>query len=113
MLREYVQYWQAQASIALGQKAEALEQLESFRRDFSESVMTDQVIAALAQTAFELNKPADALAAFDCGVSQYGLESQPSAAARADTRETGAVRRRKALRLPPMGFISISTTTLR
>ena len=34
LLREYVQYWQAQASLALGQKEEAIEQLQSFRRDF-------------------------------------------------------------------------------
>ena len=56
LLREYVQYWQAQDSLALGQKEEAIEQFQSFRRDFPDSVMTEQVVTALAQTDLALEK---------------------------------------------------------
>ena len=69
VLREYVQFWQAQTSLALGEKAEGLEQLQSFRRDFPDSVMTDQVVAALSQTALSLGKGEDALAAIDADQS--------------------------------------------
>ena len=64
-LREYVQYWQAQASIALGQKEAALEQLESIRRDFPDSAITEQTVTSLAQTALSIGKNGDALAALD------------------------------------------------
>jgi len=64
-LREYVQYWQAQASLALGQREEGLEQLQSLRRDFPESVMTEQVVTSLAQTALAMGKSEIALAALD------------------------------------------------
>jgi soluble lytic murein transglycosylase len=64
-LREYVQYWQAQASLALGQKDEGLEQLQSFRRDFPDSVMTEQAVTALVQTAQAIGKNEIALAALD------------------------------------------------
>jgi peptidoglycan lytic transglycosylase len=65
LLREYVQYWHAETSLALGEKAAALEQLESFRRDFPDSVMTDQAVTLLAQTALATGKPEDAAAALD------------------------------------------------
>ena len=65
LLREYVQYWHAETSLALGQKGEALEQLESFRRDFPDSVMTEQAVTLLAQTALAMGKPEDAAAALD------------------------------------------------
>ena len=64
-LREYVQYWQAQASLALGQREAGLEQLQSLRRDFPESVMTEQVVTSLAQTALAMGKTEIALAALD------------------------------------------------
>src|SRR5258707_8793910 len=64
-LREYVQYWQAQASLALGQKDEGLEQLQSFRRDFPDSVMTEQAVTSLVQTALAIGKNEIALAALD------------------------------------------------
>ena len=64
-LREYVQYWQAQALVALGQKEEGLAQLQSFRRDFPDSVMTEQAVTSLAQTALAIGKNDIALAALD------------------------------------------------
>jgi soluble lytic murein transglycosylase len=65
VLREYVQYWQAQTSLALGQKEEALEQLQSFRRDFPDSAMSEQAVTVLAQTALAMGKPGEAVAALD------------------------------------------------
>jgi soluble lytic murein transglycosylase len=63
LLREYVVYWQSQALLALGKKEEAFEQLQTFVREFPESVMTDQAITSMAQVALEIGKADDALAA--------------------------------------------------
>jgi soluble lytic murein transglycosylase len=63
LLRDYVLYWQAQASLALGQKEEALEQFRSVLRDFPDSPMTEQTVTSLAETALSIGKPDDALAA--------------------------------------------------
>ncbi len=65
LLREYVAYWQAQLSLAMGQKEAALEQLQSFRREYPESVMTEQAVTALAETALTIGKNEEALAALD------------------------------------------------
>src|SRR5882672_1806861 len=64
-LREYLQYWQAQASVALGQSEESLEQLQSFRRDFPDSVMSEEAVTSLVQTALAMGKSENALAALD------------------------------------------------
>ena len=64
-LREYLQYWQAQASLALGQSEEGLEQLQSFRRDFPDSVMSEEAVTSLVQTALAMGKSENALAALD------------------------------------------------
>jgi len=64
-LREYLQYWQAQASLALGQSEEGLEQLQGFRRDFPDSVMTEEAVTSLVQTALAMGKSENALAALD------------------------------------------------
>jgi soluble lytic murein transglycosylase len=63
LLRDYVQYWQAQTSLALGEKQEGIEQLRSFLRDFPGSVMTEQAVTPLAQAALAEGKPEEALAA--------------------------------------------------
>ena len=65
LLREYVLYGQAQASLALGQKDAALEQFQSILRDFSNSAMTEQTVTSLAQTALEIGKGEVALKALD------------------------------------------------
>ena len=65
LLREYVLYWQAQDSLALGQKEAALEQLQSIQRDFPNSAMTDLTVTSLAQTALEIGKSETALTALD------------------------------------------------
>ena len=56
MLREYVLYWQSQALLASGKKEEAFAQLQSFLRDFPESVMTEQAMTSMAQVALRLAK---------------------------------------------------------
>jgi soluble lytic murein transglycosylase len=63
LLRDYVLYWQAQASLALGQKEAALEQFQSILRDFPDSTMTELTVTSLAQTALEIGKPEAALTA--------------------------------------------------
>ncbi len=68
-LREYVQFWQAQTSLALGQKEEGFEQLQSFLRDFPDSVMSDQAAATAAQAALSLGKAQDAVALLDSDVN--------------------------------------------
>jgi len=65
LLREYVMYWQAQASLALGQKEAAVEQFQSIQRDFPNSAMTELTVTSLAQTALEIGKSEAALAALD------------------------------------------------
>ena len=65
LLREYVLYWQAQASLALGQKEAALEQLQSILRDFPDGAMTELTVTSLAQTALAIGKGEDALAALN------------------------------------------------
>jgi len=65
LLREYVLYWQGQASLALGQKEAALEQFQSIRRDFPDSAISEQTVTSLAQTALSSGKAGDALAALD------------------------------------------------
>jgi len=63
LLREYVVYWQSQALLAQGKKEEGFAQLQSFLRDYPESVMTDQAITSMAQVGLEIGKADDALAA--------------------------------------------------
>ena len=65
LLRDYALYWQAQDSLALGQKEEALEQLHSVLRDFPDSVMTEQAVTSFAETALAVGKGQDALAALE------------------------------------------------
>src|ERR1700693_5413052 len=65
LLREYVMYWQAQASLNLGQREAALEQFQSIRRDFPDSAITEQTVTALAGTALAMGKGEVALAALD------------------------------------------------
>jgi soluble lytic murein transglycosylase len=65
LLHEYVLYWQAQASLVLGQKEAAFEQFQSFLRDFPNSAMAELNITALAQAALAIGKGEEALAALD------------------------------------------------
>jgi soluble lytic murein transglycosylase len=60
LLGDYVLYWKAQTDLALGRDADALAELERLRKDFPDSVMTEQALAALGSTALALNRPAEA-----------------------------------------------------
>jgi len=65
LLREYVLYWQAQATLGLGQKEAGVEQFQSLLRDFPASAMAEQTVTALAQTALEIGKAGESLAALN------------------------------------------------
>jgi soluble lytic murein transglycosylase len=65
LLREYLLYWQAQTSLALGQKEAALEQFQSILRDFPASAIAEQTVTSLAQTALAMGKSEIAVAALD------------------------------------------------
>ncbi len=75
VLEEYALYWSAQVNRSLGKNGEALQQLEDFRREFPDSVMADQALEALAETALALNEPERALFALGAGDS---IASKPA-----------------------------------
>jgi soluble lytic murein transglycosylase len=65
LLREYSLYWTAATNLALRNTADSLGQLQQFRRDFPDSVLTDQALQSLGEAALALNQPAAALEALD------------------------------------------------
>jgi soluble lytic murein transglycosylase len=65
LLRDYALYWSSQANLALNHNAEAFAQLQEYRRDYPDSVITDQVLQSLGVAALALNQPAQILAALD------------------------------------------------
>jgi soluble lytic murein transglycosylase len=65
VLREYALFWGAQAVLEEGRKAEALDRLEAFRREFPNSVMTEGAVQALASTAIDAGQPQRALFALE------------------------------------------------
>jgi len=74
-LREYAEYWRAQASLDAGQKQAALEQFQAFTHEFPNSVMADQAVGSLAQAALSFGKPDAALAALN---AYPGTPSKPA-----------------------------------
>ncbi len=65
LLRDSSLYWSAETNIALGRNADALAQLKQLRKDFPDSVITEQVLQSLGTAALALNQPAEAIAALD------------------------------------------------
>jgi soluble lytic murein transglycosylase len=65
LLRDYSLYWSAETNIALSHNADALAQLKQLRSDFPDSVITEQALQSLGNTALALNQPAEATAALD------------------------------------------------
>ncbi|MGH9713126.1 MAG: transglycosylase SLT domain-containing protein [Candidatus Acidiferrales bacterium] len=65
LLRDHTLYWSAETNIALGRDAAALAQLKQIRKDFPESVMTEQALQSLGTAALALNQPEEAVAALD------------------------------------------------
>jgi soluble lytic murein transglycosylase len=85
ILREYALFWGAQAQRASGQNAAALIQLILLHRDFPQSVMNDQILQALGETALALQKPDQGLVALDADDS---LATKPTLLfVRAELRE--------------------------
>ncbi len=105
VLREYVLYWRALVDRALGREAEALAQLESFRHQFPESVMTEQAVQALAESAMALEKPNRA----DAALEAYDrVDSKPSLLLlRAQAREKAAAGNRQSLAAAARDFLAL------
>jgi soluble lytic murein transglycosylase len=65
LLRDYALYWSSQTNLALSHNAEALAQLQGYRKDYPDSVVTDQALQSLGVTALAVSRPGDILAALD------------------------------------------------
>jgi soluble lytic murein transglycosylase len=65
LLRDYALYWSSQTNLALNHDAEALAQLQEFRKNYPDSVITDQALQSLGVAALAVNQPAAILAALD------------------------------------------------
>jgi soluble lytic murein transglycosylase len=88
LLREYDQYWQAQAAIAMGQKEAGIALLQSFLREFPASVMTEQAVTSLAQAAMAAGESSAAVAALE---SYRDTNAKPTLLSlRAQAREKAA-----------------------
>jgi len=75
-LREYLVYWRAQTDRALGQQDAALAGFEQLRRDFPDSVMSDQAVQGIAELALSAGAPdraLKALAAYSKAASKPSL----------------------------------------
>lgn len=75
LLPDYVLFWSAQVDRNLNNNAAALDQLESLRRDYPNSVMDPLALQALAETAIALNEPQQAL---DALASAKDIEENPT-----------------------------------
>ncbi len=65
LLHDCALYWSSQTNLALNHDAEALAQLQQFRKDYPDSVVTDQALQSLGVAAIALKQPAEILAALD------------------------------------------------
>ena len=88
LLRDYALYWSSQANLALNHNPEALAQLQEFRKNYPDSVVTDQALQSLGVAALAANQPAEVLAALDA----YPQTAQKPALLflRAEAREQSA-----------------------
>jgi soluble lytic murein transglycosylase len=60
LLGDYALYWKAETDLAMGHSADALAEFEQFRREFPDSVMTEQALESLGKAALAANQPAEA-----------------------------------------------------
>ena len=65
LLSDYSLYWLAATHLAMGRSADALVELQRFRDQFPDSVMTDQALQSLAEAAIASNQSAQAVAALN------------------------------------------------
>jgi len=75
LLGDYGLYWSAETDLAANNDAAALAELQQFRKDFPDSVMTEQALEALGNAAIAAKQPGAAVAALDA----YPQTSQRSA----------------------------------
>jgi soluble lytic murein transglycosylase len=61
LLPDYILFWSAQVDRNLNNNGAALDQLQSLRRDYPQSVMDPLALQALAETAIAMNQPQQAL----------------------------------------------------
>lgn len=75
LLPDYVLFWSAQVDRNLNNNAAALDQLQSLRHDYPQSVMDPLALQALAETAIALNQPQQAL---DALASAKDIDQNPT-----------------------------------
>lgn len=75
LLGDYGLYWSAENDLAANNDAAAVAELQQFRKNFPNSVMTEQALEALGNAAIAGKRPADAVVALDT----YPQTSQRSA----------------------------------
>jgi soluble lytic murein transglycosylase len=90
VLRDYALYWNAETEMAQGDSPGALGELQRLRKEFPDSVMTEQALQSLGDAALAANRPQDAVSALEA----YPLTAQRPALLllRGEARErTGAL----------------------
>jgi len=65
LLGDYGLYWSAENDLAANNDAAAVAELQQFRKDYPDSVMTEQALQALGNAAIAAKQPAAAVAALD------------------------------------------------
>jgi peptidoglycan lytic transglycosylase len=65
LIGDYGLYWSAENDLAANNDAAAVAELQQFRKDFPNSVMTEQALQALGNAAIAAKQPAAAVAALD------------------------------------------------
>lgn len=75
LLPDYILFWSAQVDRNLNNSAAALDQLQSLRRDYPQSVMDPLALQALAETAIAMNQPQQAL---DALASAKDIDQNPT-----------------------------------
>jgi soluble lytic murein transglycosylase len=65
LLGDYALYWRAETDLAENNDAAALAELQQFRKDFPDSVMTEQALEGLGIAAIGSKQPAAAVVALD------------------------------------------------
>jgi soluble lytic murein transglycosylase len=75
LLRDYALFYSAEANLALNRNAVALGELKQFRKEYPDSVLTDQALASLGTAALASSQPAELLSALD---SYPALKDKPA-----------------------------------
>ena len=65
LLADYVLYWRAQNDFAQQHSAQALAEMQEFRKTYPNSAMTEQALQLLGESAMAANQPAAAIEALD------------------------------------------------